>query len=527
MAYSTLTPLGSTPPSTLAAHGSSPNRLDGQAHSVFDAVSSTVRVTIDDPSGVVAADIVLAADTVADKWTAVRVAIHGNADSSVATRLNRLLKGFTLDGLPSSKPPVLRKYWRTKSMALGFKRKSVALPAAIVLRTNKKGTATYWSLVGGGSATGSKSPAAAAVPSTTAPVSEPKAKSTSSAPKTPAPAAKAAPTPSGVLPAGHPGIFRMLPKKAKFEVWQDASTKRKLENALAQHTAGERIFVVLRGPSGAGKTVSAMDLARAHNLPFWKVDVAGLRDFGDWAGYNQPTTKDGVMVMDYVQSQFIEAVRADGPYAGIPRLVLLDEITRVETPGALNATLPILDGTGSIYVADAKRSILIDPTVLFVGTANIGAAFSGAVTLDLAFVNRSTHTIPVDFPPERSEVKVLKDQTGVDDETAKRFVQVAKQTRLMASNGELPAGVSTRQLVAACNSVMAASPLTPLEAAESAFVDTYSDEGGTSSQRSKVWNAMNGVLRGYLPPSQRTEPDSPAGVTPSTATSGSTTTTTL
>jgi len=521
VAYTTLTPLVSVKPSAMAS--SSVVALDAQASYRYDTVASTVVVRIDDASGIEAATIALAVDNVADKWSAVRVAINGNADSSAATRLNRLLKDFVLDGLPSSKPPVLRKYWRTKSMALGFKRKSVSLPAAIVLRTNKKGTATYWSLVGGGSATGTKTPAIAKAAPTEPVASEPKAETASSTPKTPASSAHKT---SG-LPEKHPGIFRMLPKKAKFEVWQDASTKRKLENALAQHSAGERTFVILRGPSGAGKTVSAMDLARSHNLPFWKVDVAGLRDFGDWAGYNQPTSENGVMVMDYVPSQFIEAVRADGPYGGIPRLVLLDEITRVETPGALNATLPILDGTGTIYVADAKRSILIDPAVFFVGTANIGAAFSGTTVLDLAFVNRSTHTIPVDFPPERSEVKVLRDQTGTDGETAKRFVQVAKQTRVMAANGELPMGVSTRQLVAACNAVMASVPLAPVEAAEAAFVDSYDDEGGTSSQRHKVWNAVNGVLRGYEPPNQRTEPDSPAGVTPSTATSGSTTTTTL
>lgn len=510
MPYSTLRPLAEITPSEVLASPSAKMTLDKRTTLVYDSIVNDALVVIENAIGSPSVSIVIKADVASNVWTDIVVSVSDTADSGVATSLNRLLKGFALDGLPGSKPPALRKYWRTKSLALAFKRRSVALPAAFTLKYNLSMSATYWSLTSATKRTVTTAPTA-----TPPSVSEPKPEPL--APMTLPSAKKSASKPSAntALPTDHPGIFRMLPPKGRFSVWQDASTKRKLQAALDGHLSGDRTFVVLRGPTGSGKTISAMDLAARNALPFWKVDVAGLRDFGDWAGYNQPSSVDGVLTLDYVPSQFITAIDADGPYAGITRMVMLDEITRVETAGALNALLPVTDGTGSLYVSDAKRSIRVDPAVIFVATANIGAAFSGTVTLDIAFVNRATHTVPVGFPPKTSEVKVIMEQSSIDRETATRLVTVAHQTRIIAATGEIPVGVSTRQLVAAAKAVM--TGLLPLEAAETAFADTYSDEGGSTSHRAKVLQAVNGSLRGYEPAGQR-EPEAPDGVTASTTT---------
>jgi nitric oxide reductase NorQ protein len=274
----------------------------------------------------------------------------------------------------------------------------------------------------------------------------------------------------------------------------EPKVQRKLEAAYAGFLRGERTVVALRGPSGAGKTITAEWLAQKHDLPFWKVDVAALRDFSDWVGsMSLRPGPNGDVITEFVPSQFAEAIASDGPYGGIPRIVLLDDATRAETAGAMNALIPTLDGRGSIYVPDARKSIAIDPAVFFIATMNIGSGFTGAVTMDAAVANRATGWLEVSYPSNTVEATILVEQTGVDRPSATKLVAVALQVRAMAQRGEIETGVSTRQLVATAHHVV--SGLNLVEACEFGFGESYSPDGEASSERTKVLSAINAVLR--------------------------------
>jgi MoxR-like ATPase len=519
--FTSLSPLGASLDGMLGSPVVAPVTitLDRRTTLRVTAVTATEMVAVVDilsEDGTAAdTEVFLRADGVG-RYTSCEVRVH-TADSGVATRLNRLLDGFTIDGATNdgsrSKAPTLRKYWRSTEQAVFARGKVHATPSGFRTVKTAGGHLRWTAGIPASSArpsahtpsptvtTAAPTPAAAAPvsPSVTAaaPDPEPSPEAQPTAGRTRVKVMRRTATPEAspsALPKDHPGIFRMLPKgKHAMTVWQSAETRAALDAAHDGFVAGDRTFVVLRGPSGSGKTIAAMDLAARQDLPFWKVDVAGLRDFDAWAGYKVPVTdSDGKMSLEYVPSQFVEAIRMDGPYGGIPRLVLLDEITRVESASALNALLPVLDGTGTLYVTDAQKSIPIDPAVMFVATANMGSAFSGTVTLDPAFVNRSTHTVLVGFAPLASEAKVVADQTGVHSALATALVRGAQQCRAIADRGEVPVPVSTRQLVAAAKAVLRG--LEPLPAAMVAFGNTYSDEGGSESHRAKVEVALRGTL---------------------------------
>lgn len=491
---------------------------------------SGVRVTIRNEQGALSAALMLT--VVNGEWADCTVAVSNNADVSVIARVNRLLNGYTvhsqgLTTLNSGRyaPPVVKNYWRTKhvSMFHGAYPKITALPAIaegkpsimgsnIALRWTKRGTPVviddnvtlgYAPVLASlarprrtSSTTGSRAKSGIVTTTrttsggtqvTTAKFAAPEVQQVSPTPVAPTPLKVA------TLPAGHPGIFQM-PKTNIVKLHTDQVILDDLSDAVTSFLAGKRTAALLRGPSGAGKTLAAQTVALRNGLPFRKFDVAGMRDFGDWTGTVSLRETTSGIVTDFSPSQFAEAIMVDGPYGGIPRLVLLDEITRAETAGSMNGLTAILDGTGTLYVPDARKSIHIDPMVMFVFTANIGASFTGTVELDEAIANRITHWVVVDYPSAAVEANILIEQGGLDKATADKVVAVATTIRAMAQRGEIDSSISTRQLVEVANRVTV-SKRTLVDAFRVSYIQRLSPEGAAASDVAKVTMTVNAALR--------------------------------
>lgn len=269
-------------------------------------------------------------------------------------------------------------------------------------------------------------------------------------------------------------------------------TMEDLDKVWAMHLAGDRQTVALIGPAGTGKTSLAYDLAVKHKVPVAKVDAAGAVTFADWVGFQSATEQNGATVTAWSPSGFMQAIRADGPMAGQPRIVIVDEVNRAESSGALNALIPVLDHTGSLYVADALRSIPIDQTVMVVMTANIGGAYTGTVSMDAALEDRVTHWVEMLFPAEQVEVDLVVSRTGIDEASARRLVKAATQVRAIAERGEIGKGIGPRKVLQAAAKVKAGFTL--LTAAKSTWVLSYSGEGGTTSERATVRSAVEAAL---------------------------------
>lgn len=458
-------------------------------------------------------------------WTDFSLAIAKECPPEVTSRVNRLLNGFAFNraGLTNSGfvAPKIGMNWRTGKVSATFRRRAFPMPVLVKanpsIMANGTVIVTRWSVQTTPAAMETNI-AAGFSPLTVTPKAARKARPSKATVKT-SPTATVTPevtplAPKGakvqkfaqtvlpttpkvksVLPAVHPGVFAELARKP-YAVHVDSSVQRKLAAAYAGFVkTNDTTVVCFRGPSGAGKTLTAMDFASANGLPFAKFEVQGMRDFADWYGSVGLSESNGASVTAYVPSDLSVAIDANGPYGGIPRLILLDEVTRAETAGALNALLALTDGHGTVYVPDARKSIVVDSQVMFVFTANIGSGFNGALPLDTAVANRVTSWITVDYPTPSVEAKIIGEQSGVDAAMSAKFVQVATQLRAMANRGDLPAAPSTRQLVRVGKALF--NGLSAVEAYEVGFADdaALSHEGGADSDKTKAMTTINAALR--------------------------------
>jgi hypothetical protein len=302
---------------------------------------------------------------------------------------------------------------------------------------------------------------------------------------TPLKAAKSSPVgdPSGVFtwPTKATGII--VPK----------GTDHDLDLTWRLHAAGDRQVICLIGPAGVGKTSLAYDLAVRNKVPVAKIDGAGAVTFADWVGSTGATERNGATVTAFRPSGFLQAVRADGPMAGIPRIVLLDEVNRAESAAANNALIPVLDHTGSLYVADAGRSIPLDPSVMFVMTANMGGEFTGTVQLDAALTDRVTHWVEMLYPTKAAEVKLVVDRTGLDPTVAAVLVDCATQIRATAARGEIVSGIGPRRVLMAARKIVGG--FGHRAALYSTWSLAYSSEGSPTSERDNVRSSIDAFFK--------------------------------
>ena len=282
----------------------------------------------------------------------------------------------------------------------------------------------------------------------------------------------------------------MLTKKSEVRVKTDM--KEDLDAVWATHVSGEREVLAIIGPTGTGKTSLAYNLAAIHGIPVMTFDAVGAREFSDWVG----TTHLRGDRTEFVPSGFLTAIDADGPYGGIPRMLLIDEVNRAESSGALNALIPILHGFASLYVPELGRGVSIDPTVMIVLTANRGSQYSGTVGLDLAFVDRVTSWAKLDYLESSEEESLVIERTGLEQDKARRLCMAVQKVRDAAGRGELPegGGISTRRLLIAASKVHRGMPMH--RAASLTWLGSYSEEGGSTSEHQVVKSAIDGVLRG-------------------------------
>jgi hypothetical protein len=135
---------------------------------------------------------------------------------------------------------------------------------------------------------------------------------------------------------------------------------------------------------------------------------------------------------------------------GKPCIIHVDELTRTETPAALNAFMGLLDETGTLLVPDANAVLTMPKGILVVATANIGPEFVGTLPLDGAVRQRFPYGIRMANPSEAIEAKLLVTRTGVSNEVAVALVRMANQQRQHRDDSQqYPSGaiISTRILL--------------------------------------------------------------------------------
>ena len=231
------------------------------------------------------------------------------------------------------------------------------------------------------------------------------------------------------------------------------------EVELFEHAWEARIPVLLKGPTGCGKTRFVAHMAHRLGLPL--ITVACHEDL---------TASD--LVGRYLL-QGDETVWVDGPLTTAVRLgglLYLDEIVeaRKDTMVVIH---PLTDHRRVLTIDKLAAVLHAPPSFMLVVSYNPGYQ---SVLKELKQSTRQRF-VSLDFryPPAEIEVEVVRSEAGVDVEVARQLVKVGQKVRNLTSLG-LEEGVSTRLLVHAGRLIERGTP--PRDAAQAAFVRTLTDD---------------------------------------------------
>lgn len=148
--------------------------------------------------------------------------------------------------------------------------------------------------------------------------------------------------------------------------------------------------------------------------------------------------KGGVSTFDY--AKFTQDISEPG-------VVLLDELSRAPVT-TNNILFPCLDSRRMLPVEIAGgedlRAVKVHPDCCFIATANVGAEYTGTMSMDRALVGRF-FPLELDYMPKDKEEQVLMKRCKISATAAKHIVSVANNVRDMYRKQELSCSLSTRE----------------------------------------------------------------------------------
>lgn len=224
-----------------------------------------------------------------------------------------------------------------------------------------------------------------------------------------------------------------------------------------------RINTLLIGASGTGKTELVMLACRKLGIRCNVYDMGSMQDpIAGLLGVHR--LQNGGSVFDY--AKFTQDIQQPG-------VILLDELSRAPVT-ASNILFPCLDSRRCLPVEIAagkdSRSIKIHPQCAFIATANVGAEYTGTMSLDRALVGRF-FPLELEYMPVNEEALVLEKRCSVSRADAANIVAVAATIRSLFSKQELSCSISTRETLMAAQLV--ADGWSALEAMEMTFLPLF------------------------------------------------------
>lgn len=214
-----------------------------------------------------------------------------------------------------------------------------------------------------------------------------------------------------------------------------AAVKRVL--ALANETGAPQ-NIGLHGPAGGGKTTFGVQIGALHRGHTVVIDSTDKETASDWFGTS--TLKDGTLTV--VESDFVKAVETPGA------VIVLDDVALIQARTVQNGLNALLDPSRrSIFVQALGREVRVAPRVIFVGTWNVGAEYTGASELSLQILDRfrAGALFEVPYPEDVVLANIIRARSACPKAAASRLADVAAWLR----SDPDPLYPSTRGLVAA------------------------------------------------------------------------------
>jgi nitric oxide reductase NorQ protein len=217
--------------------------------------------------------------------------------------------------------------------------------------------------------------------------------------------------------------------------------------------------VLLKGPTGCGKTRFMEYMAWFLKRPLITVACHDDLTSGDLVGRYLIQGSDTV----WVDGPLTRAVRVGG-------LCYLDEIVeaRKDTTVVIH---PLADDRRILTIEKRGEILMAPPEFMLIISFNPGYQ---SIMKDLKPSTRQRFiSIEFDYPEAESEVEIVVQESGVEEENAKLLVKLGEMTRNLKEKG-LDEGASTRLLVHAGKLIK--SGIEPQEACKAAITNTLSDD---------------------------------------------------
>lgn len=246
------------------------------------------------------------------------------------------------------------------------------------------------------------------------------------------------------------------------------------ECAVFEHAFRQKLPLLIKGPTGCGKTRFVSHMAQRLGLPLTTV-----------------ACHDDLSAADLVGRHLItggETRWSDGPLTRAVRhggICYLDEI--VEARKDTTVVLHPLTDDRRILPLDRTGELLEAPTD-FMLVVSYNPGYQNALKSLKPSTRQRFVALQFGFPPAAIETRIVSTESGVDTAMASRLVALAERLRVLAQQ-DLEEAVSTRLLVYAGKLIV--DGITPALACEVALIEPLSDDA-------VVQSALREVVRAHL-----------------------------
>ncbi|WP_051180923.1 CbbQ/NirQ/NorQ/GpvN family protein [Thermithiobacillus tepidarius DSM 3134] len=241
------------------------------------------------------------------------------------------------------------------------------------------------------------------------------------------------------------------------------------EIALFEHAWRNQLPLLIKGPTGCGKTRFVSYMAQRLGRPLYTVachddlsaaDLIGRHLIGDGATY----WSDGPLT---------RAVREGG-------ICYLDEVVeaRKDTTVVLH---PLSDDRRILPIERTGETLQAPPEFMLVVSYNPG--YQNFLKSMKPSTRQRFVSLRFDFPAPAAEQEIVMAETGIDGPAAKRLVSLAQALRALREH-DLEEVASTRLLVYAAKLIQGG--FDPLEACRAALVEPLTDDEETAAALMEV-----------------------------------------
>lgn len=248
-------------------------------------------------------------------------------------------------------------------------------------------------------------------------------------------------------------------------------------NEVALFTAAyrQRLPVMLKGPTGCGKTRFVEHMAHRLGLPLFSVACHEDITAADLVGRYLLTGGETV----WVDGPLTRAVRQGG-------MCYLDEIVEARADSTV-VMHPLADHRRELNIERLGESLRAPDNFMLVVSYNPGYQ---SVLKDLKPSTRQRMVaIEMDYPAFEQELSIVVKESGVDEASAANLIKLANAVRKLDS-GTLPEASSTRTLVATGR--LMCEGLSAREAAKAAMILPLTDDAD-------IQRGLAEIIHSYLP----------------------------